>query len=261
MKAFLLSTSLLLALVSKGQTNAMDFERTNCNGSTNHLFQDLDEGKAVVLFFYMPNCGSCPPPAKKVEAMLKNIDSQYPGKVKAYAMPFNNSTKCPNVSSWVTTNNLSLYTPMDSGAAQVAYYGGFGMPTVVLLGGTDHRVMFSTQNFATGDTTAMRDSILNLFGAPTGINTRSSVEVDSFEVFPNPVKTDLTIDFKLFKTGTVKVELVDITGKVAAILLDEKMNAGTLKLTYSVADVAPGEYLLAITANEQRVSRKINITH
>ena len=143
------------------QTTAMNFSGIDCNGNNVDLFQDLDAGKSVVLFFYMPSCGSCPPEALKIQTMANNINAVQPGKVKAYAFPFQNSTTCSYSSGWVTTNGLPLYIPMDSGAAQVAYYGGFGMPTVVLLGGgSNHSVQFVTQNFVTSDTTTMHNLIV-----------------------------------------------------------------------------------------------------
>lgn len=155
-------TLVLGSLMLNAQTNAMQFSGLDCNGNNVDVFADLNAGKAVVLFFFMPNCGACPPPATKVQAMANNVMNTYPGMVKGYAFPYNNSSTCSTAQAWVTNNSLNFYAPVDSGAAQVAYYGGFGMPTVVLLGGLDHRVMFVTQSFLTSDTTIMRDSILNL---------------------------------------------------------------------------------------------------
>ena len=166
-----LSTTLIFSK-SFAQTTAMQLTGPDCNGNNHDLFADLDAGKAVILHFFMANCGSCPPPAKNIQAMANNILANHPSKITAYAMPFTNATTCAYTSNWCSSNGLSLYMPYDSGATQVAHYGGFGMPTVVLLGGAgSHRVMFSTLSFSTSDTTTMRDSILRLIGAmPTGHN-------------------------------------------------------------------------------------------
>ncbi len=82
-------------------------------------------------------------------------------------MPFNNSSSCSSVQSWISTNKLTMYTGLDSGKQQVAHYGGFGMPTVVLVGGRDHKVLFSTLGFSTSDTIVMRDSMDAFFRSPT----------------------------------------------------------------------------------------------
>lgn len=72
----------------------MQLSGVDCNANTHDLLADLDAGKAVILHFFMQNCGSCPPPAKKIQAMANNILAMHPGMITAYAMPFNNTTTC-----------------------------------------------------------------------------------------------------------------------------------------------------------------------
>jgi thiol-disulfide isomerase/thioredoxin len=234
----------------------MDFSGNDCNGIYRHLFADLDSGKAVLLHFYMPSCGSCPPPAQKIQAMANNINATHPGKVKAYAFPFNNTTTCTYSSFWVSSNGLSLYAPMDSGATMVAYYGGFGMPTVVLLGGTNHRVMFSTQSFVTSDTTVMRDSILAMLA--TGINEMPT-DVSSFNIYPNPASDVISIDLELKESSTVYIEITDVFGKQIAILMNEKQNSGQLKKQFSTAMLPKGNYLFHSIINGRSFSKKLTI--
>ena len=193
---FLSLALLLIVTISKAQTTAMQFSGMDCNGNTVDLFADLDAGKAVILHFLMPNCGSCPPPAQKIQMMANHINAMYPGMVKGYAFPYQNSTTCSYAASWVSSNNLStLYAPMDSGAAHVAHYGGFGMPTVVVLGGMDHKVLFSTLSFSTSDTTLMRDEILALL-SPSSIADLPG-EVNAFSVYPNPAIDNVIINVAL----------------------------------------------------------------
>ena len=79
--------------VAKAQS-AMQIQGLDCYGNAVDMFADLDAGKAVILHFYMPDCGSCPPPAKKIQTMADDIMATYPGMIKAYAFPFQNSTTC-----------------------------------------------------------------------------------------------------------------------------------------------------------------------
>lgn len=245
---------------SKAQTIAMDFNTTDCNGNPANLYADLDAGKAVVLFYFMPSCGSCPPPAQKIQAMANNINAAYPGKVKAYAFPFNNTTACSYSQSWVSSNGLPLYTPMDSGATAVAHYGGFGMPTVVLVGGSNHRVMFSTLSFGTSDTTIMRDSILALI-APTGINDVPD-NISSLNVYPNPATTQVTVSIDLKEQSDVTIDIIDITGKqIAVISKDKNANGSSMSRTFNTAALANGIYTIRINANGKTVNRKLNVAH
>lgn len=255
---FTLILALTFGTTLYAQTSAMQFAGEDCSSNQVDLFADLDAGKAVVLFFYMPNCGSCPPKAQKIQAMANKINSDHPGLVKGYAFPYQNSTTCTYSQTWVSSNNVPLYAAMDSGAAQVAYYGGFGMPTVVLLGGDNHDVLFVTQNFVNGDTTTMRDLILNTLTA--GIEENGSQEFQ-FEAFPNPSNDWLTVRFPDLTDGETKIELVDLEGKV--ILNEETSNESnsTNEKILNVSAVENGTYILRIQHKEMIRSEKITILH
>lgn len=260
-KSIFLSITLLFVItISKAQT-PMQFSGMDCNGNSVDLFADLDAGKAVVVFFYMPSCGSCPPPAQKIQAMAKNINAKHPGMVKGYAFPFQNSTTCTYSASWVSSNNLgTLYAPMDSGAAQVANYGGFGMPTVVLLGGSgaNKKVMFSTLSFSTSDTTEMRDKILAML-------TTSSISdlptaVNSFNVYPNSASDNVTINIDLKESSNLLIDVIDITGKQVAIIMNEKQS-GLVTKKLNVAALPNGNYLIRLQTHGKIITQKLIVNH
>lgn len=257
-KLFFAFALMFVFTISKAQS-AMQFTGVDCNNNAVDLYADLNAGKAVVVFFFMSNCGSCPPPAQKIQTMANNIMNTYPGMVKAYAFPFNNTTTCSYTNSWVTNNGLSLYTPMDSGAVQVAYYGGFGMPTVVLLGGTDHRIMWSTQSFSTSDTTIMRDSILNLLG-PTGVHDLSGV-VSFVNVYPNPANDKVQIEMNLSQSVALKVEVVNILGEVVSTVYNNNASIGMMKTEVATNLLSNGVYFIRIGSDNKVQNYKFTVAH
>ncbi len=192
--------------------------------------------------------------------MANHINATYPGKVKAYAFPFNNTTGCAYAKTWVTSNNLSLYAPVDSGASAVAHYGGFGMPTVVLVGGSNHRVMFSTLSFTTSDTTTMRDSILALIGAPTGLQEVAG-NVSSIALYPNPASDITTIKVSLKASGSPVIDVVDMAGRRVALISEDKTATGTLTRTFNTAGLASGSYTIRINADGKILNRKLHVVH
>lgn len=241
------------------QTTAMQFSGTDCNGNNVDLFADLDAGKAVILHFYMPNCGSCPPSAKRIQTMANNINAIYPGRVKGYAFPFQNSTTCSYSQTWVNSNSLNaLYAPMDSGAEHVSYYGGFGMPTIVLLGGTDHKVLFSTLDFSTSDTTIMKNKILELINS-TGTNEFNE-NIPAFTIFPNPAHDHFTIHANSESNSAVSIDLIDMTGKQTEIFGRENFS-GILNESFDTKIIATGLYFIKLQVNGQQSIQKLNIVH
>ncbi|MBP8822737.1 MAG: T9SS type A sorting domain-containing protein [Flavobacteriales bacterium] len=257
MAAFLISSMVLCQAQAPFQ-----FAGEDCNGNAVDLNADLDAGKAVVLFYYMPNCGACPPPARQIQMMSYNINAVFPGMVKGYAYPYQNSTTCSYSADWVATNHVDvLFAPMDSGAYQVAYYGGFGMPTVVLVGGAapNRRVMFSTLSFSSSDTTVMRDSILAMLNTAAGFGELPG-SVAQFSVYPNPASGLVSVQTELKHAAAVKIEVADLAGKQVAVIADG-MHSGTLNKEIDTSTWPNGFYFVRITADGATSIRKLCVLH
>ncbi|MBK7959466.1 MAG: T9SS type A sorting domain-containing protein [Bacteroidetes bacterium] len=242
----------------------MQLNGLDCNGVSHDLMSDLDSGKAVILHFFMPNCGSCPPPAQKIQKMANNLLKTYPGMVRAYVMPFNNSTTCATTSSWVSTNGLSLYVPYDSGAMQVANYG-WGMPTVVLLGGKNHRIMFSTLSFSTSDTIMMRDSMIALFTKKadtvktSAIFSVNNANINALNIYPNPAVNAISLNFNSNESGNLVISLTTLNGAVVKSYSEEKISSGFYSKSMNLNGITKGNYLLNGTLNNKNFTKQVII--
>lgn len=238
--------------------SAYQFTGEDCLGNPVDLYADLDAGKAAILIFYMPDCGACPPPAAQIQEMANNVMNDFPDMITGYAFPFLDIYDCASVASWVDDSHVPFFTPMDSGEYQVAYYGGFGMPTVVLLGGEDHRVMFSTLSYLTSDTTIMKDSILRLFGVETAIEPLLS-ELAQMSIAPNPVNAQLSIDAVDMPAGEYTLTINNINGEM--IYNTITVSDGKLHEDIDVSALPEGLYILNISGGEIHVSKPIVVSH
>lgn len=250
----------LLALTSFSQTTAMNFTQNDCNGIPRDLFSDLDMGQAVVLYYYMPNCSTCPPPAANIQAMATKINASCPGMVKGYTNSYLNSTSCAYTASWVTSNNLNFYTPMGgTGEEEVAYYGGFGMPTVVLLGGTNHDVLFVTQNWVDSDTTTMRDLILGM--ACIASTDEIQNDLSTLSVYPNPAAAELSFSINSPNNQSVFIQMEDITGRVVVAKHEVKSNNGIVQSSLDLTGLPEGNYILKAEMNGTVSTEKVLVQH
>lgn len=263
MKHFFQTLTMAVALLctatfASAQTTAMDFNRMDCNGNMQHLFADLDAGNAVILEFFMQNCSACVTAGGKLEQMKASLLTQFPGKIKSYATGFNNSYSCASNKNWVANNGFTSI-PMDSGAAQVAYYGGFGMPTIVILGGgTAHSVLGTPYiGFSNSDITTMTNDITTFLTA-TAIAPFTTFASD-LSVFPNPATSEVTMTLTLKEQAMLSMQIVNVAGQTVTEAVSQEVNAGNFTKNLSIANLAAGLYLVKITANGVSTYRKLAI--
>jgi len=78
-------------------------------------------------------------------------------------------------------------------------------------------------------------------------------------IYPNPVQTTATLDYKLANTETLTINLFDITGRlVQTIISNETILAGEHRQTIDMSALAAGSYITTITnSNTQSLSIKI----
>lgn len=250
----------LTSFSSTAQTTATPYDFIDCNGNPQSLFADLDAGKALILEFFMTSCSPCIAAGQTLEVMKADLMAEFPGMVKAYAFGFSDSYSCTAINNWVTTNGITSI-PADSGAYQVAYYGGMGMPTIVILGGgTSHLVLGSPYlAYTTSDTTTMAADIRNFLN-PTGINDLGS-SIAKINVYPNPANDQVKISFELNEMADVKIDLLDISGKIVSVLSDKKDQTGEIVESMNTGLYANGFYIISINANGAITQQKLNIIH
>lgn len=247
--------SLLAASYSFAQpTVGMDFDTTDCNGNNQHLFADLDQGNVVIIEYFMLSCGSCIVAGNKLEAMKTDLEVQFPGKVKAYAIGFSDSYSCASITDWVTSNGYNSI-PMAKGAKQVAYYGGMGMPTVVVLGGTDHAILGSPYiGLQTSDTSLIANSIRTFFGEPS-LGLQESEEFNAkVRLFPNP--TNSQIEVSLIEAQSVSMEILDLNGRLIQSL--GNFENFTSK-SFDLSGLNQGSYFLNIQSQKGNTRKKFTV--
>jgi hypothetical protein len=246
----------LITSISKAQTTAMDFTKYDCDGVSHHLFSELDSGNVIIMEFIM-TCSSCIVAGHAIETMMSDLELQYPGKVRLYQIAYTNSYTCATMQGFKSTNGFSS-TVFDQGASLVAYYGGFGMPTVAIAAGSNHDVIYTNVGFGPGDTTQAGIAIR------TFLTTLSSNElptaVATFTAFPNPGNDFITIQMNLNVKASVKLQIVDLSGKLVEEYFSEDFGAGRMERRINISSIATGYYLIKGTVNGKDVFNKIKIS-
>jgi hypothetical protein len=84
---------------------------------------------------------------------------------------------------------------------------------------------------------------------PSNINLISTEIPDKFMLYPNypnPFNPDTKINFDISLTTNVKILIYDISGRVVANILNQRMNPGKYGFTFSGKELSSGIYLLRL---------------
>ena len=122
---------------------------------------------------------------------------------------------------------------------------------------------YATGNAANGDGNEFGDLIYSAstISTPVGIFNPHDNYFD-LNVFPNPVKGKLKVDYVLNKSGWITMDLFSIDGKERCNLLKEKQVAGRQTKQLEIPELIPnGIYFLSICSGSERAIKKILIEH
>lgn len=146
----------------------------------------------------------------------------------------------------------SLKIRMDDGATnfgRTTYNDGSGW---VSFGGG------STSNY---HNLHMQAEVLSTDGQFTDIASDGGLTTpDRFELkqnYPNPFNPSTTIPYKVARTGNVKIELYDVTGRLVRTLVDRQMQPGSYRITVNMRSLSSGLYLYRMQTSQGTQSRKM----
>ncbi|HHX54831.1 MAG TPA: T9SS type A sorting domain-containing protein, partial [Clostridiales bacterium] len=118
---------------------------------------------------------------------------------------------------------------------------------------------------AYGNTYAYRLKFVDLDGSYS-YSDEKLVTIDegsqliSFEkIAPNPVKDILTINFSLSSEADVRISLIEVSGKVDAVINEGRFDSNLHSLKFDVSNIATGTYTVLINTNNSSMIQTINI--
>lgn len=232
------------------QTTAMDFTMNDCNGNMHNLYSELDQNRVVILEFFMLNCSPCIAAAHQIDPLYQQLNSTYNNHLSYYTFGYDDTYLCADISNWVSVNGFSAI-PFDSGAYQVAYYGGFGMPTIVVVGGAGHDVIYNSVGYTSGDTSLIHTAIQNYFAAhPVGVD-ENFVE-SNFSLFPNPAAEKVVSS--CFDSQS-EIDIYNVFGKLI------QQNIPSANHTIDVSNIPNGIYFIHVASNTNQIIQKLIVNH
>ncbi len=249
-KILLCCAALAFCLSSGAQTTAADFVKNDCAGRNHHLFAELDSGYVCVIDFIMFGCQPCVTGTDALKAIHAQFEASHPGKVRFYSMGFLSSMTCNQMDNWKNANKYT-HTVFSGETEQVNYYGGMGMPTIVILGGlAEHKVYYNHQGYSTGENTPIINAI-NLAISESNTSATSQLPGDKqFSVFPNPFDNAITVDLQ--SVQATHLILTDMAG-LEVLRSPLSLEPGRTEITLPAGQLRPGIYFIGLLDGERRI--------
>jgi hypothetical protein len=91
---------------------------------------------------------------------------------------------------------------------------------------------------------------------PSSVNPLSAGNINSFETYPNPFTTQLTIDMNIVNESNFEVNITDMTGRTESLTRNLKLHNGFYRLKLNSKDISglhSGVYILTINENGTKV--------
>jgi hypothetical protein len=83
----------------------------------------------------------------------------------------------------------------------------------------------------------------------------------SINIFPNPAKDNINVNYSITETSQVTIDLIDLQGKVVEQLFDAVQNEGEYKLSLPFTNLYKGgAYFVRFDCNEKTTFKKLFIT-
>ncbi|MCF6268491.1 MAG: T9SS type A sorting domain-containing protein [Melioribacteraceae bacterium] len=96
-----------------------------------------------------------------------------------------------------------------------------------------------------------------------GVSVNEEIVPNEFYLsqnYPNPFNPTTTIQFGLNKQTEVSLKIYDILGReIISLINSEVRTAGTYEVTFDASVLASGTYIYKLTANNQTISKKMNL--
>lgn len=252
----------LFSFAGHTQTHATAASPVDCNGTTHDLFAELDAGKIIVVGWTMP-CATCAAPLLQVHNSVLNFVVSNPGVVEYWVNDDYANTSCSSVEGWCNANGITNAIFFSTSELPMSHYGTDGMPKVVVLGCTDHKVYYNVNNSPTGMgvTDAINQALSDL--AASCVTGEEELETSTFDLtcYPNPASSELTVSFNAVDGEQTSLEVLDVNGSVLKQMVLEQANETMTSVQLDVNELMNGFYFLKMTRGESTELVKFQIIH
>lgn len=253
---------LAFALTTSFGQQAPDFSFTDINGETHTLSEALAEGKVILLDFFFVDCPPCNDWAPEIDAIAADFEGT---NLEIWAMSDRDTDAYISGSIFNPTHSNHKVGGSEGGGAEAinTYAGSFnflGFPTYSVIC-ADGVITWDVWPLTTGveEIRSLLTEECGITADPTGVSEITGVSLTNF--FPNPVSTNLTVQFELTKNVAITTEVVNVMGQTVTSVASQNYASGLQTMNVDVANLSDGMYILKLNTNEGTITHEFVISN
>ena len=232
------------------QTTATDFTTNDCNGISHSLFDELDNGKVIVIAWVMP-CNPCATYAGYASDAVQTFATSHPGIVKYYLADDYGDNTCSSLTGWAGQYNITTDAVFSDALLDMADYGSPGMPKVVVLGKNTHTIYYNENNSSPTEI-GVKDAITLALTPTVGIHEQAENDFNLI-AYPNPTIGVINMEYNC--ETPVQFNVINMLGENVF----SQKTKNTRNTTIDVSKLNKGFYFLQMTADSKTRSLKFTV--
>ena len=206
-------------------------------------------------------CGPCAGPALQAYLAVQSYATSHPGKVLFYMVDDYANTTCSLLYGWSNSSGMGNADAYFSDSQiSMSDYGQNGMPKVVVVGCTEHKVYYNENYTADGITEAIEEAIAECDSFSTSVDKFNGSE-NKLQLFPNPANNMFNVSYELTEADNVTVDVANMVGKTIHHVSNSKQSAGLVEIQINTEQFRNGFYFLKVETSKGLQVVKFSVVH
>ena len=242
----------IITLQSSYAQKAGNFTKTDVDGNTYTLYDELEKGKPVLLDFMATFCANCQEYVPALEQMHQDYGQGSLAWVWAFDT-FDNETE-QQIKDYKTTLNAT-YPAFAKCSSLGEDYNVIGIPTFIVVC-PNKSITYNRVGWTDDTEQEIIDALNSCNAWALGVNDNSKNKLSS-TIYPNPTFQNPTLSFHVKKQSNVKIELFNILGEKQFTISDREETPGLQQIEITTSSLATGMYFINLTTNDGIQSLKL----
>jgi len=139
-------------------------------------------------------------------------------------------------------------------------YGTPGMPKVVVVGCSEHKIYYNENYTASGIEEAIDEALIECNAINTSVEEfgNSSFNLD---LFPNPTQNIVSVSYEILESSLVSIDVINMVGEIVQNVSKSVQDAGTNEFQFETNLLKDGLYFLRIQSAKGSQVVKFSVAH